>query len=215
MSYQTPPIYVIPGLGTDLRIFSRFQHLEYTGLEWIEPHKSESLNGYARRMAQDIIHSAPILIGVSFGGVLAQEIASFLPLKKIVLISSIQSNSELPFHFQMMRKVPFYYLSQGNWRVKTLPLWGKLFGIHEKEEQNLLMDMFAKQSDSYRMWAINQLVFWQPQPFTSPLLHIHGTHDRVFPIRHIGSCIPIEGGDHFMVYRKAQEVERVINEWLV
>ena len=215
MSTQTPTVFAIPGLGTDLRIFSRFQQLKFTGLEWIEPNESESLHGYARRMAQGIHHPEPIVIGVSFGGVLAQEIATFLPLKKLILISSIQTYEELPLHFQFMRKVPLYQLSKGSWRIKTLPIWGRLFGIHDKEEQALLMDMFARQSDSYRMWAIRQLLTWQPQPFNSPIVHIHGTHDRVFPIQRIGSCIPIEGGDHFMVYRKAQEVERVIKKYLV
>lgn len=215
MAIPSSPIYAIPGLGTDLRIFSHFQQVEFRGLEWIDPNPSESLGAYARRLAQDIHHSEPILVGVSFGGVVAQEIASFLPVKRIILISSIQSDTELPAHFRFMRKVPLYHLSRGNWRVKTLPLWGRLFGIHDKAEQALLMDMFSKQSDSYRMWAIGQLLAWKPQPISCQVVHVHGTHDRVFPIQHIGSCIPIQGGDHFMVYRKAQEVEGVLTEWLV
>ena len=210
-----PPLYVIPGLGTDTRIYSQWKTLPFIGVEWIEPMKDESLREYAKRMAQAIQHPRPILIGVSFGGVLAQEIASFLPVKGIILISSIKSEQELPHSLRLMRYVPFYQLSRGQWRVRTLPLWGRLFGIHEKEERTLLMDMFQKQTDSYRMWAIRNLVHWQASPLKVPLIHIHGTKDRVFPFERILSCIPVEGGDHFMVYRKADEVEAIVKRSLV
>ncbi len=210
-----PPLYVIPGLGTDTRIFSRWKTLPFMGVEWLEPMKNESLREYAKRMAQSIKHPNPVLIGVSFGGVLAQEIASFLPVKGVILISSIKSEKELPHSLRIMRFVPFYQLSKGQWRIQTLPLWGRLFGIHEKEERNLIMDMFRKQTDSYRMWAIRNLVHWEASPYEGPLIHIHGTMDRVFPYQRILSCIPVEKGDHFMVYRKADEVEAIVKSSLI
>ncbi|MEM6633243.1 MAG: alpha/beta hydrolase [Bacteroidota bacterium] len=209
------PIYGIPGLGTDTRVFSRLQKICPLGIEWLEPFPKEKLSDYAVRMAEYITQPNPTLIGVSFGGILAQEIAQLIPVRKIILISSIKAAEELPQRLQLMRTLPLYQLSRGSWRIRTLPYWGKLFGIHDPKELLLIQDMFRKHSDTYRMWAIKELVNWRPPSPTTSLIHIHGTSDRVFPIQRIQDCIRIRNGDHFMVYRRAREVEEILETCLV
>ena len=211
----SPPLYAIPGLGTDTRIFSRLQYIHPIGLEWLEPNPFEDISSYAFRMSEYIRHPNPILIGVSFGGVIAQEIARWIPIRQIILISSIKSQEELPHRFRLMQTLPIYQLSRGNWRIQTLPYWGKLFGIRDPRELRLIQDMFQKHSDAYRMWAIRSLINWQKKPINSDLIHLHGTSDKVFPIHRIKNCIRVESGDHFMVYRKAQEIEQLLRDCLI
>ncbi|MGB0368421.1 MAG: hypothetical protein ACPGD8_03385, partial [Flavobacteriales bacterium] len=42
------------------------------------------------------------------------------------------------------------------------------------------------------------------------IAHIHGTIDRMFPIKRIKNPIKVHGGTHLMVYVKGDEVTRLI-----
>jgi predicted esterase YcpF (UPF0227 family) len=76
----------VPGLAAGKKIFEYISlpnHLyDVRVLEWISPNKKESIKQYAKRMAALIIEKNIILIGVSFGGVMAQEMSFFLKIKK-------------------------------------------------------------------------------------------------------------------------------------
>ena len=73
-------------------------------LDWIIPFQNESLKLYAKRISKKITKPNPILIGVSFGGILVQEISKHISFKKIFIISSIKSSYELPVTMKMAKK---------------------------------------------------------------------------------------------------------------
>ena len=87
------PVYFIPGLAAGKEIFEYISLPEELYdvhiIEWIIPKKRETIRQYAMRMATLVNKPKPILIGVSFGGVMAQEMNEFLDLKKLIIISSI------------------------------------------------------------------------------------------------------------------------------
>ena len=73
------PVYFMPGLAASPSIFERIElpkdTFEMHLLEWFLPNKNETLQSYAKRMAEKVKHDNAVLVGVSFGGVLVQEIA--------------------------------------------------------------------------------------------------------------------------------------------
>ena len=210
-------VFCIPGLGTDERIFSRLNIGPWKALAWLPPLAEESLADYAQRMWQQIpaTDNPPILIGVSFGGMIVQEMAQIQPVQKVILISSIKSSREKPITFRAMKHIPLYQLSKGSWRYRWLPYWAPLVGITDKGEIQLLQDMFQRFDDGYRMWAIRQVCTWKgAAPTDLPVLHIHGTRDQIFPYSRIRGAIRIKKGDHFMVYRKAGVISEVIRRHL-
>jgi esterase/lipase len=91
-------VYFMPGMAASSEIFERIQlpdtvfqsHL----LEWFLPEQQESLQDYAKRMVKNIKHDNVILIGVSFGGILVQEMKHFLNVKKVIIISSVKSKGK-------------------------------------------------------------------------------------------------------------------------
>ena len=80
------PVYMMPGLAACPTIFERISlpeaDFEIFLLEWEIPIGNEKLTDYAKRMAKKVVHNQPVLIGVSFGGILVQEMANFLDPKK-------------------------------------------------------------------------------------------------------------------------------------
>ena len=82
-------IYLLPGTAANSKIFDRIElpkeRFELHFLEWILPtDKNESLEAYAGRMCKKIQHAKPILLGVSFGGILVQEMSKQIECEKIV-----------------------------------------------------------------------------------------------------------------------------------
>ncbi len=209
-------IYAIPGMSTDSRIFDRLNMENIHAIQWLEPHSTEHLDVYVKRMLDQIPTHIDTLLAVSFGGIIAQEMCRYRSFRKLILVSTITSPYELPFYLSIMRKIPLYKLSKGTWRIKLLPIWGKWVGITDTQEILLLQDMFSKFSDHYRFWSIRQIVNWEgnekiPLP---DLIRFHGTKDPLFPIDNVSGHQVIQGGDHFMVYRKADEIRLLIQEWL-
>ena len=97
-------IYLMPGLGANSLIF---EYLEFPKekycihlLDWIMPIKNETLKDYCIRFSNEIKHENVILIGVSFGGVIVQELSRLISIKKLIIISSIKNNKELPKNFR-------------------------------------------------------------------------------------------------------------------
>lgn len=165
-------------------------------------------------MSQQIDQDAPIILAVSFGGLIAQEIAQFLPLKALILISSIRHPAELPIKLKIMRNLPLYHLSKGSWRIATLPVWAPSYGVTDKGEQKFLQIIFRSMTDTYRMWGIKELLNWKGVHLNLPILRLHGTEDRLFPFHLIHETSPIEKGTHFMIAQEAQILSNQIIQFI-
>ena len=85
-------VYFMPGMAASSAIFEHIilpnDIFEIHLMEWILPNLNEPLLDYAKRVATQIKHQNIVLIGVSFGGVLVQEIATFITVKKLIIIFS-------------------------------------------------------------------------------------------------------------------------------
>ena len=86
-------IYFVPGLGANTKIFEFItlpENFELHFLDWKIPlTQNESIKSYAERMCNEIKHENPILIGVSFGGVMVQEMSKIINTKKVFIISLV------------------------------------------------------------------------------------------------------------------------------
>jgi pimeloyl-ACP methyl ester carboxylesterase len=106
------PVYFMPGMAASSTIFERIHlpedQFETHLLEWTIPLEGESLAGYAERMAKEIKHENPVLIGVSFGGVLVQEMARFVKARKVIIISSVKCNAEFPRRMKVAKSIRAY-----------------------------------------------------------------------------------------------------------
>src|SRR5258705_2778636 len=103
-------VYFISGLGADKRVFSflDLSFCEPVYVDWIKPVKKESLEGYALRLREEIPETNPTIVGISFGGMLATEMAKADPNVKAILISSNKTAKEFPGYLRIGRYFPFY-----------------------------------------------------------------------------------------------------------
>ena len=207
-------IYFISGLGADESIF---QFLDLPGLKkvfikWIPPKINEELSSYAERLTAQIdLTQEVILAGISFGGIVAQEIAKIITFKKLIIISSVKSNREFNWQLSFVAFTRIHKL----FPVRFLK-WSNLitadyyFGTTSAKESKLLHQIIQDTDDVFMVWAINCIMTWKNVNIAEDIIHIHGTSDKIFSIRPIKSCIKITDGGHFMIVNKSEEISTII-----
>uniref|UniRef100_UPI00404AA26F alpha/beta hydrolase n=1 Tax=Flavobacterium sp. TaxID=239 RepID=UPI00404AA26F len=199
-------VYFMPGLAASSTIFERISLptdvFECHFLEWILPLNQESLSDYALRMTKNIEHENPVLIGVSFGGILVQEMAKHIAVKKLIIISSVKSNLELPMHMKIAKKTKAYKLIPTGLVHNIESLAKFSFGDLVNQRLKLYEKYLSVRDKNYLDWAIENVVMWQQTEWNPALVHIHGDADEVFPVKNIQNYISINGGTHIMILNR-------------
>lgn len=210
-------IYCISGLGADERAFSKLniKDFELKVIRWLMPLPGEALPDYATRMRQGIDDDNPILMGLSFGGMLCTEIAKQIPVQKIIIVSSIKSSKELPFWMKAVAKLRLNKLMPMQSTKLTQPVQNKMLGVVSADEKKLVASLRKAADVKYTNWAVNQAINWKNDWQHPAIFHIHGDKDNMFPIKYIKADYTIKNGGHFMIMNKAAEVSSCINAILL
>lgn len=207
---STMDIYLLPGLGADRRLFGKLElgahRLHF--IDWPEMPHGVTLADYARKLLPLVDASKPhVLVGVSMGGMVAQEMASMTAPQAVVIISSWKGPDEMPRPLRMMRGLHPERSLSSTLIKHTLPLIHWQMGVEAPEDVALFDELVAVHSVEQLKTQINACIQWDgPAVPVERLVHIHGDHDRLMPIGLVKDAVPIRGGTHFMVYNKAKEV---------
>jgi pimeloyl-ACP methyl ester carboxylesterase len=210
------PIYFVPGLATSPTIFDSLSldSKKYTFhyIHWIHPIDiHETLADYALRLSAVIKHENPVLIGVSFGGILVQELANIINTRKVIIISSIKSEKEFPKKLKMARVTKAYTLFP-TIVIEKFETYTKYFiGSSLKRKVVLYNKYLAIRNKNYLKWAIAALINWKQIKPIENIVHIHGTKDPIFPIKNISNCTEILEGTHVIILTKAKKISAIID----
>ena len=207
-------IYFLSGLGADSRAFKHLTfppNVKTVFIEWLEPKKNEPLAGYAKRIAEKIDHTNPfILIGLSFGGMLATEVIEFIKPQKTILISSAARRQELPFYYKLAGLLKLNKLLPKKNIHKSNLLTNWLFSISANNDKFLLQEILTASNPSFSKWAINEIVNWKRLHAPQNIIRIHGNKDRVLPVINFKPDYMVKNGGHFMVVNKADELSEIL-----
>ncbi|AUS04190.1 alpha/beta hydrolase [Pseudotamlana carrageenivorans] len=200
------PVYFMPGMAASSKIFEYIDlpsdTFQMHFLEWILPLKDEPVSNYALRMTNNIKHENPVLIGVSFGGVLVQEMSKHIHLRKLIIVSSVKSKFELPKTMQLARTTGAYKIVPTQLAGKIDVLEKYAFGKEVTKRLALYKNYLSVNDPKYLSWAIKEMVCWNQESYDPDLIHIHGDNDPVFPIQYINNCVSIPEGTHIMIINK-------------
>ena len=144
---EKTPIYFMPGLAASPKIFENlaFDLDSYTlhYLNWIAPQSSdEDISSYACRLSAQIKEKNPVLIGVSFGGIIVQELASYVHPKKVIIISSVKHHEELPKRFKLAKLTKIYKVFPTKVIENFEDYLGFFIGKGLKKEQIYIKNIF-------------------------------------------------------------------------
>lgn len=213
-------LYFVPGLAAGKEIFKnlKFDNANFNlfFLEWLTPKKNETLANYALRMTGPIAKNEhSVLIGVSFGGVMVQEMANHLPNTSVVIISSIKSRTELPKRLKLLKNTGLYKILPTGIVAFIDDFTRFAIGPKSKKRLQLYNEYMAVKDKVYLDWAIKQIIHWDPKYSLNQLTHIHGDADAVFPLRYIKNAIIVQNGTHVMILNKAKKISKLIENCIL
>ncbi len=218
------PLIMLPGLGADGSLFvhqrKAFGDAAVIVPDWLEPGEDEPLHLFTKRFAKALGPKLPAkyaLVGVSFGGMVAQELLRHLdrPPAVTLLISSAQTADAVPTWATALGKLaalPPLPIMSAFHRLAAIP-FAKLNG-GDDEAVALFVGMAKRSDPKFFQWAIRRIAQWDGPPdfgqSPPPIYEIHGTSDPVLKaMPSLADCL-IPNGKHLIFMNHA----KTVNRWL-
>ncbi len=207
-------LYLFSGLGADHRVF---QFLDLEGfcvkfIEWVKPLPRESMEGYATRLATQIDSENPVLVGLSFGGMMAMEVGKLIKTEKIILISSAKTGREVPPYFRLAGRLKLNkVVSPGRFKIPST-LAFRVMGAETETEKALMKAILSDTDPDFFKWAIEKVVTWKNAVLHENVVHIHGKKDKLLPYRYVKADITLPDGTHLMTLKNAKEISEIIRK---
>ena len=206
MSQDIIHVYFMPGMAANPLIFEHIKlpknQFEMHWLEWLIPENNETISQYAKRLTTNIKHDNVVLLGVSFGGVMAQEMSKHIKLKKLIIVSTVKTMYELPKRMRVVKMTKAYHVIPTSLASNIDLLAKYAFGKAITKRIDLYKKYLSVSDKRYLDWAIKHMVCWNQKEAIPGTIHIHGDSDMVFPYKNIKDCITIKGGTHVMIINK-------------
>ena len=211
-------VYLMPGMSANSLIFEKIkfpENFKLHKLDLINPDIDESIVNYAKRLSEKIVHKNPVLIGVSFGGILVQEISKIVKVDKLIIISSIKCNKEMPSHMKFGKITKSYKLLPVKWINDFESLISFVLGPKIKKRVDLYRKYLSVRDENYLSWSLREMIEWKQSKPLKNIIHIHGTKDLVFPTLYIKNFIKVPRGDHAMILKRAEWINQNLPKMII
>jgi pimeloyl-ACP methyl ester carboxylesterase len=178
------------------------------------PLPNENFAEYARRFSKSINpYEDFILIGLSFGGMLATELAKLVTPRQLIIISSLSSYHELPWYFKLAGKVGLHkIISPAIYKRATI--LNRFMGAGDREMKSIVYSYVNNIDPEFIRWSLNVILHWSHSERLRNLVHIHGSNDHLLPCKYVQANFVVEKGGHLMVMNKADEVNKILKQVL-
>ncbi len=210
-------LYVFSGIGADERVFYKidFNSHNVHFIQWIAPQKNEQIEHYSLRLTSQITTHNPVLIGLSFGGMMAVEVAKHISTEKIIIISSAKNKNEIPLYFRLAGKLglPKIIPSKALIKINVFTNW--FFSNRTAEDKKMLSAILHDTDPLFLKWAIHSIATWQNTTVHKNLYHLHGDADRILPHKFITADEIVKDGAHLMIVNRATEINTALRKLLV
>jgi pimeloyl-ACP methyl ester carboxylesterase len=210
----TKELYIFSGLGADERVF---QQLDFSGflttfVKWLVPHETDTIELNATRLLDQIKTTIPTLVGLSFGGLMAVEVAKQVDTEKVILIASAKTKNKIPYYYRFAGHLGVHKLLPTGLLKSSNFVTNWFFGTSTTFDKQLLKQILIDTDPIFLKWTIDKVVRWTNQTQTKNLFHIHGTSDRILPLRFVNSDYIIKNGGHFMTLNKSEELNTILKQ---
>ena len=209
------PLVLMPGMGTDARLFDD-QRPSFKTLitpDWLDPQPRESLRDYGRRMVDALPVEPPyVLGGVSFGGMLALEMARHAKPRGVVLIASCRSRAALPLRLRLLARwgplLPDFVADAR--RVVPAFMYQRV-GATRDEHFERCHQMLLDTPPHLLRWTGRAIHTWPgAEDLDVPVYHVHGDADKIILSNRVRADAWIEGGGHLLTMSHVEHVNEAI-----
>jgi pimeloyl-ACP methyl ester carboxylesterase len=211
-------VYFFPGVGADASL-APYHDLPGHDVEWIRWPAEPGRNWdefTSALLAENPIQPGAVLIGISFGGMAAQAVASRAGAVGVFLISSCRSSRAVsPWLRPFKSMVSAFPRAFFDMRLMPRVLAGLMFGVSENAHLDLLFSMGSR-LEPRRFKRINALAlrFDAVDDLGIPVYSIHGGKDRLIPAKGEPHDSVLADGGHLISMTHHEILNRAILQWL-
>ena len=150
-------------------------------------------------------------MGLSFGGLVAQQIADILKPDYVILISSFRTKDDLKIQFSSGLKLKLHKLMPEMKSEFIGTIVANYLNSGTNQSKSALKAMLSSTDMKLMKWSLEK-IYEQNNPLAIDVkkYSLIGSIDRVVKPWKIESTYLVEGGSHFMVYDKAEEISDII-----
>ena len=200
------PLILLPGMGADARLHARLRTRgPIRALDWppFKPHWR--LADYAAEIVQRAeIAPGALIGGTSMGGMVALEIARQVSVSRVLLISSCNAREQVAKI--LLRLSPLAPLVP----FEVAALTPRVPGLRPHRRE--VVEMAHRADPSFLRWCFREIAAWRGyHGDRSFIRQIHGSADRVLPVRHQRPDTVVPGAGHLMVMTHARAVSAFID----
>jgi len=205
-------VFFLSGLGADRRVFELLDlsFCEPVFIDWVPPQQQETLEHYALRIKEAFIPENATVIGLSFGGMLATEIAKHNSSVNSIIISSAKTIYELPAYFRSGKFLRLHYWVCGEVQKRFMLKMKWLFGINSLEGTKIYKEIINDCNPDFNRWAIDAILNWKNTDVRQNIVHIHGTHDKILPYKYVSCNYTVQKGEHLMILEQASIISAIL-----
>lgn len=215
---QPMQVYLIPGQGSDYRIFNNL-HLDKkydtVHIHYFTPNKGTTMKQFAQELSTQIDTNRPFaIVGISLGGMLATEMYDFMHPEKVILVSSAKCRTELPRRYRFQKRFPIYK-TVGPKTVKAgAQVMQPIVEPDRRKQKETFKSMLADKDPLFLKRTIAMIMEWERTDYNKSIVHIHGSRDKTIPIRNVSHDYRVEKGSHMMILTRGKEISALINQAL-
>ena len=212
-----PSIILFSAMGGSGRLYDSIRPHVHNLItpDWIMGEPGETMAQYAARFARQLDPGVPCIVGgMSFGGMVAYEMASHLPCTACVLISAVRGPHQLPLYVRFLanigRFLPIWCFSLSVLIARCLSYTvGWLLPFDRRE---FLRD-YAHSHPAFLRWAIRALLQWKPTvpPAQVAIHQIHGTFDPIIFSSQTQSDTLVPRAQHFLPLSHPELISTYLN----
>lgn len=209
-------VYFISGLGADSRSFG-FLDLSFCDpqfIQWLTPSSDETLGSYAEKLFASINDEKAAIVGLSFGGMLATEMAKKHAATKVIIIASAKTRFEIPRYLRFWRHFPIYNFHSPKTKNYAGQLILNILGTKGAEQRKVQQQIMKDSDPLFTRWAIGAILNWNNTFIPKNVIHIHGTADKLLPFSYVNADYTINNGEHVMIMDKAEELSALLKKLL-
>ena len=210
---------MIPGMGADERLFAPqlADGLPIEVAPMITPERGDDMARYAERIRDAVDLTGNYAVGgISYGGMVACELAQLCAPKFVLLIASCREGRSLPGYYRLVE-----YTS----RLLPTPLIQRrcaassrvLASVEklDREQYDLIRDMSLNMPVPFLRRVGRMIIQWEgPRDYSCPVRHIHGSKDRVIPFSRVTPDEVVPEGGHLINMTHTNQVNRYIERVL-
>ncbi|MCL2330429.1 MAG: alpha/beta hydrolase, partial [Phycisphaerae bacterium] len=184
----------------------------------LTPARRETLADYARRMCDHLDLAGPVILGgISFGGMLAYEMARFCDAKCVIMIASCRSRAALPSYYRAVEWVS-RIIPDSVAQRRTI-ISGQFFTRFERlndQQRDIVTQMSRDVAMPLLRGVGRMIVSWQASAEPPcPVYHIHGDGDRIIPLGQMRPDEVVVGGGHLINLTHAEQVNAFIGRHIM